>query len=99
MEVHPRLSEAVRTGTLATATKEDLQGYAAFLCTPEAQFNFSGQHWTQVGDTVRLMLLVRLSEESHTRALTLAKTAVWISCAAIAVALIDAGASVYALLK
>ena len=73
------LFKAFKAGEVMTASRKDLERYAMMICRPEAGTHFPGHMWPQVADTIRLLLLVRISEETQTQALAIAKVALWIS--------------------
>ena len=93
------LVTALRDGSIVRAKRKDLERYAMLVCDTGAHEHFQGAQWPQVADTVRLMLLVRMSEETQTKALSLSKAAIIIACVALVAALVDAGAAVYALTR
>ena len=76
------LRQVVKDGKLLTATRKELERYARIVCLsgfPDA-FSAQGPH---IGDTVRLMLLVRISEG-------MSRTALYVSVAALIISLIAA---------
>lgn len=73
------LASAFREGRIISATRKQLEDYAILVCDPRAGSFFPGHQWPQLADTIRLMLLVRISEETQTKALIVAAAALVIS--------------------
>src|SRR5262245_21224876 len=86
-------------GKLTEATRKELEHYAAVICHASIGMHGSPVQLTQIGDTIRLMLLVRISEESQNNALQISKTALYISIAALVAGTIQAVASVIAVIQ
>lgn len=93
------LLKVIGDGSIITASRKDLERYAVLVCRGDAHHYFAGHQWIEVAEMVRLMLLVRISEEMQTKAFTISIVALVISCVALVAALVDAAASVYPLLK
>ena len=76
------LKTALTTGALIGASRKELENYAMLVCLPGATNVFPGQQWLQVAEMVRLLLLVRISEETQNKAIALARAAVIIATGA-----------------
>lgn len=88
------LDERVKTGDILKATKAELEFYAAMLCHP-IWFSFHRNPKSQLEETVRSLLIVRMSEEANKEATRISKIAL---CVAI-VALILSGVQAYPVLR
>jgi hypothetical protein len=73
------LKAAVNDGRLLTASKQELERFARTVCLPNAYTHFSVAQWPQITETIRLMLLVRMSEGTQNEALNVARTALKVS--------------------
>ncbi len=69
------LKAAVNGGQLFQSSRHDLERYARTVCLPQAFSHFSASQWPQVTETIRLALLVRISEETQSEALDVSKRA------------------------
>ena len=69
------LRAAVNEGRLLTASRTELERFARTICLPQAFTHFSGPEWPQITETIRLMLLVRISEETQNESLVVSKRA------------------------
>lgn len=85
-------------GDISKASKAELERYAVMLSRPTAHTQFGGMSFTQACDTVRTLLMVRMSEEANKEATRISKIALWIAGVALIVALVQAALSVRALL-
>ena len=80
-----KLVSLAANGGLATTSRKDLERHAQILTTPHAQIAASRDQMHQIGETVRLMLIVRMSEESDRRALIVASAALVVAFVALVV--------------
>lgn len=71
-------------GDISTASKSKLERYAVMLSRPHASDQF-GKNFPQVCETVRLLILVRISEEANDEAKRMSKAALIIALAALGV--------------
>ena len=83
-----KLSEVNNSGEILRATKRELEHYARVVCSPRAQLTFGAQQLPQIADTVRLLLLVRISEESQHEALRVSERALKVAWIALGVTLL-----------
>ena len=81
------LSHVFAGGDISRASKTELERYAVILSRPNAHVHFSHTSFPQVCETVRTLILVRLSEESNREALRNSKIALGVSFVALCVAL------------
>lgn len=85
------------SGDITKATKQQLERFAVLLTRPEAPMTFNSQH-PQVCETVRMLLLVRISEESNSEASRISIIALLISALALITGLVQAGAATWQIL-
>ena len=69
------LKNAFNSGQLVYASRRELERYAVMVCHPTFEIHFPGLQGPQISEMVRVMLLVRISEDTQTQALTVARTA------------------------
>lgn len=86
-------------GDISKASKAELERYAVMLARPSASSAFGQRDFPQVCETVRLLLLVRISEESNREATRIAKTALWIALVALLASVIQAVVEVWSLVR
>jgi hypothetical protein len=94
-ELHHLLSG----GDITKSTKVELERFAVMLSRPDAHVKFGWSSFPQVCETVRTLLIVRMSEEANTEATRISKIALWIAIAALICSLIQAAASLWPLVK
>lgn len=92
------LSHVFAGGDISRASKTELERYAVILSRPNAHVHFSQTSFPQVCETVRTLILVRMSEEANTEALRNSKVALYISIAALVATLVQAIADIKQLL-
>lgn len=73
-------------GGILQSTKEELERYAVMLCSVEARDHRRDPEFIPLGETVRTLLILRMSEEAN-------KEATWISIIALVVAIVALGLS------
>lgn len=54
-----------RKGEISKSSKANLERYAAVLCSTEARLRMRDPEFLQIGETVRTLLIVRMSEEAN----------------------------------
>jgi hypothetical protein len=84
------LDHLVSEGDISQASKAQLERYAVMLSRPSAHTQLGHPRLTELGDTVRTLLIVRMSEEVNKEATRISKTALWIAGAALVVAVVQA---------
>jgi hypothetical protein len=95
--IHELLSDVakeINSGNIATLPRDRLEQFAAALCNPLAPLHFSGSLYAQVCETVRLGLIVRISEDNNAEATRISKIALRISSLALVIGLIQTLVSV-----
>jgi hypothetical protein len=93
-----RLDHLVSGGDISKASKRELERFAVMLSRPNAHSHFSAPSFPQICETVRTLLIVRMSEEANKEATRISKIALRIAWAALVVALVQAALTVWALL-
>jgi hypothetical protein len=78
--------QRVQFGTLMDAKRADLERFGTLLARSQAFAKFGDREYPQICEFVRLLLLVRLSEESERRALEVANVSLRIAQASKAIA-------------
>jgi hypothetical protein len=76
---YAQLSKDFKSGRLLQASRKELEHYATMVCLPGMAGEFPAATWPQVAETVRLMLLVRISEETQNEALAVVRRATRVS--------------------
>jgi|CXWL01.1.fsa_nt_gi hypothetical protein len=92
----------LRLGTcsrVSKASKAKLERYAVILSRPHAYAHVSSAGFPQMCETVRILILVRISEESNREATSIAKIALWISLVALLASVVQAGVEVWSLIS
>lgn len=92
-ELHRLLSD----GDITKSTKTELERFAVMLSRPDAHVKFGWTSFPQVCETVRTLLIVRMSEEANNEATRISTIALWIAGAALLVALVQAASSLWPL--
>jgi hypothetical protein len=88
-EDYVKLSHAFAGGDISKATKSELERFAVMLSRPQASEHFDSRSFPQVCETVRLLLLVRISEEANIEALRNSNIALRVALAALVIGLIQ----------
>jgi beta-phosphoglucomutase-like phosphatase (HAD superfamily) len=91
------IGKRFRSGDIVNATRKDLENYLFALAVVQVQSGPNQQRAYQMGDTMRLLLTRKDSQESERRATWIALTALVISVAALVAGIVQAVASVKAL--
>ena len=87
----------VETGTIAALSKAELERIAIALCRGNAYSHFTSASFPQVCETVRTLLIVRMSEDANKDATLTSKIALWIAVAAFVAGVVQAAASIWQL--
>ena len=73
----------VVTGVITKASKAELERYAVILASPQAPHQLNDRHYIQVCETVRTLLIVRMSEEANVEAKHISQIALLVAMAAL----------------
>lgn len=87
----------VESGNIATLPKTELEHIALALCRGHAYSHFTSAGFPQICETVRTLLVVRMSEDANAEATRISKIALWIAIAAFAASVVQAVASIWQL--
>ena len=88
-EDYVNLSHAFAGGDISKATKAELERFAVMLSRPQAYAHFGERDFPQVCETVRILILVRISEEANLEASRTSKIALYIALFALVISLIQ----------
>jgi len=80
--IHDELQKVVdkaNSGELINATKKELEHYAVLVCHGLMNQHGNPIQISQIGDTIRLLLLVRISEETQNEGMKIATAGLKIS--------------------
>lgn len=77
------LFKLASNGGLSRCSKEDLERYAAMLCSVEARPHRRDPEFESVGETVRALLVLRMSEEASRQTTLMSIIAIAISVVAL----------------
>lgn len=104
-EDYAALDSRVANGAITKATKAELEDYAAMLCHPN-RFQFHQNLKSQLEETIRTLLIVRMSEEANKEAIRISMqaadrstAALYIAWAALVLAVVQTLAALLALLR
>jgi len=78
--------QRIQSGTLMDASRADLERFGTLLARSQAFAKFGERDYPQICEFVRLLLLVRLSEEGERRALEVANASLRIAQASKTIA-------------
>jgi uncharacterized protein YjaG (DUF416 family) len=92
-----RLKSIVFRGDISKASKEELERFAVILSRPNAYDRYGKADFPQVCETVRTLMIVRMSEQANEQATRISKIALWIAGTALVVALLQAALSAWVL--
>ena len=84
-------------GDISAASKSELERFAVMLSRPKAFTQFDGPSFPQICETVRTLLLVRMSEEQNVQAKKESRLALIIACMALLASIVQAVASIWPL--
>jgi hypothetical protein len=90
------LQHVANGGDISKASKAELERFAVMLSRPGAHGHF-GTSYEQVCGTVRMLLMVRMSEASNREASRLSKIALYIAIAALFAGVVQAVVSIFQL--
>lgn len=91
------LTHVFAGGDVSKASKAELERFAVMLSRPTAFTNFNESDYPQICETVRTLILVRISEESNRDASRISKIALWISIAALVATVVQAVVEIWPL--
>jgi uncharacterized protein YjaG (DUF416 family) len=82
--IYDEINNHIRSGTIVNATKQQLETYAAALCQSEGNRKvYAGNQYSEICSTVRMLLMVRISEESNKEATRISKIALAVAVFAL----------------
>ena len=82
-------------GDISKATKAELERFAVMLSRPKAYVQFGASSFPQVCETVRTLLIVRMSEEANKEATRISKIALCVAMAALGCTVLQVFASLW----
>lgn len=82
-------------GDISRASKSELERFAVMLSRPSASRHFGKSDFPQACETVRTLILVRISEEANREASRISRIALYISIAALVATVVQAIAAVW----
>lgn len=91
------LSNLFAGGDISKVSKAELERFAVMLSRPKAFEHFGASSFPQICETVRTLILVRISEEANREASRISTIALYISIVALAASLIQASAAIWQL--
>lgn len=84
-------------GDISGCTKAELERFAVMLSRPHAFEHFGSSSFPQICETVRTLILVRMSEEQNTQARKESRLALIIAWIALLAGIVQAGISIWQL--
>ena len=84
--------------TLRRQSKTALERFAVMLSRPRAYEHFGATSFPQICETVRILILVRISEEANKEASRISRIALYISIVTLIASLVQAVAAIGQLL-
>ena len=91
------LSHLFSGGDISSCTKAELERFAVILSRPQAFAHFGANSFSQICETVRTLVLVRMSEEQNVQARKESRLALIIACVALLAGIVQAVASAWQL--
>ena len=82
-------------GDISKASKAELERFAVMLTRPNAFTHFGRSDFPQVCETVRTLILVRISEGANQEASHISRIALYISIAALVATVVQAVAAIW----
>ncbi len=76
-------------GDITNASKAELERYAVILASPSGHSTFGERQYQQVCETVRTLLMVRMSEEANKEATRISKIALLVAMVALGCSIIQ----------
>ena len=92
------LDQLFSGGDITKASKTALERFAVMLSRPRAYEHFGATSFPQICETVRILILVRISEEANKEASRISRIALYISIVALIASLVQAVAAIGQLL-
>jgi hypothetical protein len=89
------LTHVFAGGDISKASKAELERFAVMLSRPTAFTNFNEQDFPQICETVRTLILVRISEESNREASRISKIALRISIGALVATVLQVALAIW----
>lgn len=94
-----QIKQRFENGEIEKASKDDLERIAVLLSRANAYAHFGSASYPQICETVRTLLIVRMSEEANKDATRISKIALWIAIAALVCSLVQAASSLWPLVS
>ena len=85
-------------GDISSSSKVELERFAVMLSRPNAYAHFGGSSFPQICETVRTLLIVRMSEEQNVEASRISRVAMFVALVALIVTAIQTIATIWPLL-
>lgn len=92
-EDYVELQHVFAGGNISKASKTELERYAVLLSRPHAYSHFGSSQYPQMCDSVRTLIMARISEEANKEATRISTIALVISIAALIAGVIQAYAA------
>lgn len=97
LDDYVKLGHMFAGGDISKASKSELERFAVMLSRPSAFTHFGKSDFPQVCETVRTLILVRISEEANRDATRISKIALAISIAALVLTGVQAVVAIWSL--
>lgn len=94
-----KLFELARAGEIARLSKAELERYASVLASRVTRTMRRSDEFLQISDTVRTLLIVRMSEAANEEATRISMIALWIAISALICSVVQAAASLWSLVS
>ena len=88
-EDYTNLSREFANGDISKASKSELERFAVMMSRPEAYRHFGAHSFGENCETVRLLILVRISEEANQEASRTSTIALRIALCALVISLVQ----------
>lgn len=92
------LSHLIAGGNISSSSKLDLERYAVMLCRPNAFTHFGAASFPQICETVRTLLIVRMSEQQNIEAFRISKVALRVARVALIISVLQTVFTIWSLL-
>jgi hypothetical protein len=89
------LNHVFAGGDISGCSKADLERFATMLSRPNASTHFGASSFPQICETVRTLLIVRMSEEQNKQAGRISRIALYVSVVAVLASSVQAGVAVW----
>lgn len=83
------IKQSIESGEIEKASKDQLQQYAILLSRSQAYGAFGASSYPQVCETVRTLLIVRMSQDANQEATRISKIAMGVAMAAAGFSLLQ----------